>query len=170
MASRLSKATISSPILSLASPWPYVSACSGYRRAQISLRIVNPLVSLPHLLPSGCHPSWSSSPCSSTSFCCAQHGLPGNSPATPLRQSPRSITFLVPLHLRGPQVRVPDPFVGARGYLYLCCALGHLLKLYDKQGWEFHRQLLNHGPVFKLQGMFGVRLLGPSIVMHTVQV
>lgn len=147
-------------------PWPWLSACWRYRTAQMGLSIVSPLVALHHLPSSDFLPSWSSSPCSSTLFCCAQHGLRGNSSATLLRQSPKSIIFLVPLRRRGPQVRFPSTSKGARVYSEPCCAPGHLLKLYDRQGWDFHRELLNYGPVFKLQGIFGVRLPGPPIFEH----
>ncbi|KAL1942332.1 hypothetical protein VTO73DRAFT_6396 [Trametes versicolor] len=49
---------------------------------------------------------------------------------------------------------------------------GHLLKLYDRQGWDFHRELLNYGPVFKLQGVFGRPILCvyDSVVMHNITI
>ncbi|KAL1942331.1 hypothetical protein VTO73DRAFT_6395 [Trametes versicolor] len=51
-------------------------------------------------------------------------------------------------------------------------ATGHLLQLYDRQGWDFHRELLNYGPVFKLQGIFGRPILCvyDSVVMHHIAV
>ncbi|KAI0366467.1 cytochrome P450 [Pilatotrama ljubarskyi] len=37
---------------------------------------------------------------------------------------------------------------------------GHLLQLYDKQGWDFHRDLeTKYGPVSRLQSMFGQPML-----------
>lgn len=38
-------------------------------------------------------------------------------------------------------------------YLYA----GHMLQLYNKQGWDFHRDLrTKYGPVSRLQFLFGV--------------
>ncbi|KAL7278089.1 hypothetical protein ACG7TL_008059 [Trametes sanguinea] len=49
-------------------------------------------------------------------------------------------------------------FLG-RTYLVVC-SLGHLLQLYDKQGWDFHRDLrMKYGAVSMLQGMFGKPML-----------
>ncbi|KAI9059397.1 cytochrome P450 [Trametes sanguinea] len=48
---------------------------------------------------------------------------------------------------------------------------GHLLQLYDKQGWGFHRDLhMKYGPVSRLQGMFGKPMLCvyDPLAMHNI--
>ncbi|KAI0653688.1 hypothetical protein C8Q70DRAFT_593721 [Cubamyces menziesii] len=48
---------------------------------------------------------------------------------------------------------------------------GHMIQIYDKQGWEFHRMLqTKYGPVSRLQSMFGRPMLCvyDPVAMHSI--
>ncbi|KAI0776891.1 cytochrome P450 [Trametes elegans] len=48
---------------------------------------------------------------------------------------------------------------------------GHLLRLYDKQGWDFHRELqTKYGPVSRLQSLFGRPMLCiyDPVALHSI--
>ncbi|KAI0631630.1 cytochrome P450 [Trametes polyzona] len=49
---------------------------------------------------------------------------------------------------------------------------GHLGELYDRQGWRFHRELMNYGPACKLRQMFGRPLLCvyDSAALHSIAI
>ncbi|KAI0631631.1 cytochrome P450 [Trametes polyzona] len=47
---------------------------------------------------------------------------------------------------------------------------GHMIPLYDKQGWDFHQKLFKYGPVSRIQALFGQPMLctyDPA-AMHTI--
>ncbi|KAI0653691.1 cytochrome P450 [Cubamyces menziesii] len=67
----------------------------------------------------------------------------------------------------------PSPLDNIHGPPSPSWIAGHMLQIYDKQGWEFHRTLqMEYGPVSRLQSMFGRPMLCvyDPVAMHSIVV
>ncbi|KAI0323452.1 cytochrome P450 [Cubamyces sp. BRFM 1775] len=65
----------------------------------------------------------------------------------------------------------PSPLDNIHGPPSPSWIAGHMLQIYDKQGWEFHRTLqTKYGPVSRLQSMFGRPMLCvyDPVAMHSI--